>query len=313
MAVQNRFGVEMDTDRMVAQFMEMVQVDSESGDEARFMAWLRPRLEELGAKRAARRLRQPDREAAGTAKRRSAHPAVVPRRHGQARKGHPARARRRGDPFGRRHDSGRRRQGGHRGDDRGAARGARAAAHRDRHLAAGGSGAARRQAARLQPDRRAARVPPRQRHARHDHHRRPVVLRNRRDGHRQVRPCRHGAREGDQRHPGRVTRDRGAHPRPARSRDDGQRRHHPGRHDSERRAGQLHVRGGVPQPEPRQGPGRGRHDGRNHPTRGRGLRRPGFHPGEQLSARPRSSPTMRGRCGRRSEPWRHWASRRSRP
>jgi tripeptide aminopeptidase len=47
-AVQNRFGVDMDTDRMVAQFMEMVQVDSESGDEARFMDWLRPRLEGLG-------------------------------------------------------------------------------------------------------------------------------------------------------------------------------------------------------------------------------------------------------------------------
>lgn len=49
MAVQTRFGVAMDTDRMVAQFMEMVQVDSESGDEARFMAWLTPRLEALGA------------------------------------------------------------------------------------------------------------------------------------------------------------------------------------------------------------------------------------------------------------------------
>ncbi len=49
MALQNRFGVEMDTARMVAQFVEMVQVDSESGDEARFMDWLKPRLEELGA------------------------------------------------------------------------------------------------------------------------------------------------------------------------------------------------------------------------------------------------------------------------
>jgi tripeptide aminopeptidase len=39
----------MDTDRMVDQFMAMVRVDSESGDEARFMAWLAPRLEELGA------------------------------------------------------------------------------------------------------------------------------------------------------------------------------------------------------------------------------------------------------------------------
>ena len=49
MAVQQRFGVAMDTDRMVTQFMEMVRVDSESGNEARFMAWLRPRLEEIGA------------------------------------------------------------------------------------------------------------------------------------------------------------------------------------------------------------------------------------------------------------------------
>jgi len=48
-AIRNKFGVEMDTERMVGQFMEMVQVDSESGDEARFMAWLKPRLEDLGA------------------------------------------------------------------------------------------------------------------------------------------------------------------------------------------------------------------------------------------------------------------------
>jgi tripeptide aminopeptidase len=39
----------MDTGRMVAQFMDMVQVDSESGDEARFMDWLTPRLAEVGA------------------------------------------------------------------------------------------------------------------------------------------------------------------------------------------------------------------------------------------------------------------------
>jgi tripeptide aminopeptidase len=39
----------MDSARMVAQFMEMVQVDSESGDEARFMDWLKPRLEDVGA------------------------------------------------------------------------------------------------------------------------------------------------------------------------------------------------------------------------------------------------------------------------
>ncbi|MCX6552878.1 MAG: M20/M25/M40 family metallo-hydrolase, partial [Acidobacteria bacterium] len=49
MALQERFGVSMDTDRMVSQFMAMVRVDSESGDEARFMAWLLPRLEEIGA------------------------------------------------------------------------------------------------------------------------------------------------------------------------------------------------------------------------------------------------------------------------
>ena len=49
MGLQNRFGVAMDTDRMVAQFMEMVRIDSESGDEARFLSWLLPRLEETGA------------------------------------------------------------------------------------------------------------------------------------------------------------------------------------------------------------------------------------------------------------------------
>ena len=49
MALQNRFGVTVDTTRMVTEFMEMVRVDSESGDEARFMAWLMPRLEEIGA------------------------------------------------------------------------------------------------------------------------------------------------------------------------------------------------------------------------------------------------------------------------
>jgi tripeptide aminopeptidase len=50
MANQIRFGATMDSDRMVAQFMEMVQVDSESGDEAAFMAWLLPVLQGLGAK-----------------------------------------------------------------------------------------------------------------------------------------------------------------------------------------------------------------------------------------------------------------------
>ena len=52
MAVRERFGVAMDTERMVAQFMDMVRIDSESGDEARFMAWLAPRFEELGARAA---------------------------------------------------------------------------------------------------------------------------------------------------------------------------------------------------------------------------------------------------------------------
>jgi tripeptide aminopeptidase len=49
-AQSTRFGVEMDTDRMVALFMDAVRVDSESGDEARFMAWLQPKFEALGAR-----------------------------------------------------------------------------------------------------------------------------------------------------------------------------------------------------------------------------------------------------------------------
>jgi tripeptide aminopeptidase len=49
-ALTRRFGIEMDADRMVAFFTEAVRVDSESGDEARFMAWLQPRLEALGAR-----------------------------------------------------------------------------------------------------------------------------------------------------------------------------------------------------------------------------------------------------------------------
>ncbi len=48
MALQVHFDTPMDTERMVAQFMEMVQIDSESGEEAAFLAWLRPRIEELG-------------------------------------------------------------------------------------------------------------------------------------------------------------------------------------------------------------------------------------------------------------------------
>jgi tripeptide aminopeptidase len=48
-ALSERFGAAMDSERLVAQFMEMVTVDSESGDEARFMAWLLPRLSALGA------------------------------------------------------------------------------------------------------------------------------------------------------------------------------------------------------------------------------------------------------------------------
>ncbi len=49
MALDTRFGVPMDTDRMVTQFMEMVRIDSESGEEAAFMAWLLPVLRDLGA------------------------------------------------------------------------------------------------------------------------------------------------------------------------------------------------------------------------------------------------------------------------
>jgi len=50
--MSERFGVAMDTERMIRQFMEMVRVDSESGDEARFMAWLTTRLEDVGARAA---------------------------------------------------------------------------------------------------------------------------------------------------------------------------------------------------------------------------------------------------------------------
>jgi tripeptide aminopeptidase len=49
MALHTRFGASLDTDRMVSQFLEMVRIDSESGEEAAFMAWLLPVLRELGA------------------------------------------------------------------------------------------------------------------------------------------------------------------------------------------------------------------------------------------------------------------------
>jgi tripeptide aminopeptidase len=48
MALQQRFGVMMDTERMLGQFMAMVQIPSESGDEAAFMTWLLPVLRDLG-------------------------------------------------------------------------------------------------------------------------------------------------------------------------------------------------------------------------------------------------------------------------
>jgi len=57
----------MDTDRMVACFMDAVRVDSESRDEARFMAWLRPGLETLGG-RAGLDSGQPDHLIAATVK-----------------------------------------------------------------------------------------------------------------------------------------------------------------------------------------------------------------------------------------------------
>ena len=49
MALHERFGAMMDSERMVAQFMELVQIDSESGQEAAFMAHMLPLLRELGA------------------------------------------------------------------------------------------------------------------------------------------------------------------------------------------------------------------------------------------------------------------------
>ena len=35
-------------ERMVEQFCEMVRIDSESGDEARFLGWLRDELVQMG-------------------------------------------------------------------------------------------------------------------------------------------------------------------------------------------------------------------------------------------------------------------------
>lgn len=49
MALNTRFGATMDTERMVTQFMEMVRIDSESGEEAAFLDWLLPVLRSLGA------------------------------------------------------------------------------------------------------------------------------------------------------------------------------------------------------------------------------------------------------------------------
>lgn len=48
MPLHPRFDTPMDTERMVAEFLEMVQIDSESGDEATFLTWLKPRIEALG-------------------------------------------------------------------------------------------------------------------------------------------------------------------------------------------------------------------------------------------------------------------------
>jgi tripeptide aminopeptidase len=50
MAMNERFGTAMDSDRMVSQFMAMVQIDSESGEEAAFLTSLLPVLRELGAR-----------------------------------------------------------------------------------------------------------------------------------------------------------------------------------------------------------------------------------------------------------------------
>lgn len=48
MALTERHGTLMDTDRMVSQFMEMVQIDSESGSEGPFLDWLAGELSALG-------------------------------------------------------------------------------------------------------------------------------------------------------------------------------------------------------------------------------------------------------------------------
>ena len=274
MAVQNRFGVEMDTDRLVAQFMEMVQVDSESGDEARFMDWLRPRLEELGG---SAQLDAYGNLIAKLPARQSVAAPILLSCHGDTVK--PGKGIRPVLADGVIRSAGDTILGA---DDK--------------------AGIAEMiEALRVAP----VRPPIEIAISRQEEvgllgvkqldfglisARRGFLLDNDTldtiitggpsyfaidvtvTG--QVGPRRDGAREGDQRHPGRVARDRGAHPRPARSRDDGQRRHHPGRDDSERRAGHLHVCRGVPQPDPRQGPGRGRHDGRDHPSRGRGASAP---------------------------------------
>ncbi len=256
MALHERFGVAMDTDRMVAQFMDMVRIDSESGNEARFLEWLVPALDEVGATAG---FDTYGNLIATLPALNSGAPPVLLSCHGDTV--------RPGVGITPVLQDGVIRSGGDTilgADDKAgiaemleALRVAPgAAAGRDRDLAPGGSGPPGREAAGLRPPHRPARVPARQRHARHHRRGRALVRRDRRRRPGQGRPRRHGTGEGHQRDPGRRQGDRGAHARPAGRRDHRECRHHRRRHDPERRAGHLHLRRGMPQPDARREPWR---------------------------------------------------------
>ena len=191
------------TERMVRQFMEMVRIDSESGNEARFMAYLLGEAAALGGAAALDPYGNliasfPAMGCEGAAP----GAALLPRRHGQARGGNRTVLEGGVDPLRRRHDSRRRRQGGDRRGARGAARRARAPVGRVRGQPAGGGRPARRQGPGLLAHYGQAGLPHGQRHPRHHRDRRADVLRGRRQGRRALGARRDGTREGDQRDPG---------------------------------------------------------------------------------------------------------------
>ena len=258
--------------RMIKQFMEMVRIDSESGNEARFIDYLLKEFKKLGA--SAKKDAYGNLVAKLPALNSRSQEPILLSCHGDTVKPghrHQAEAGQGRHPLRGRHHPGRRRQGRHRRDARGAAPRQGQAAGGGGHQPPGGSGAARasrtwtsaccsaRRGFLLDNDTLDTIVIGGPSYFAID-----VEIKGR---------SAHAGMEPEKGINAIVAAARAIaalQAGPPRPRDDGQRRRDQRRHHPQRRPRRGVLPGRVPQPAAQEGPGPGRRDGADHQARGEG-------------------------------------------